>query len=111
MRAVGEVYDLREFLRCMTDEGSPCPSPDLAAKLEALLYAKAEGEGTLICPQMQPNDPLPAFYRIPDLPNPAHLQSDPSYYRREVVNNGMMRMRAWHKGTDVQSLSPSGWFF
>ena len=50
MRAAGEVYDLHGFLRCMADEGRPCPSPDLAAKLEALLYAKAEGEGTLICP-------------------------------------------------------------
>ncbi|KAI0656271.1 hypothetical protein C8Q70DRAFT_344858 [Cubamyces menziesii] len=67
MRAAGQVCDLRGFIRCMVDEGRPCPSPELVEKLEAVLYAKCgDVEGTLVCPLLRQEDALPAFYRLPD---------------------------------------------
>ncbi|KAH9893909.1 hypothetical protein C8Q73DRAFT_494750 [Cubamyces lactineus] len=54
MRAAGKVYDLRGFLRCMADEGRPYPSHDLVARLEAMLDARDESEGTPICPSYVP---------------------------------------------------------
>ncbi|KAI0350640.1 hypothetical protein OH77DRAFT_1524770 [Trametes cingulata] len=55
---VGEVHDLRGFLRCMVDEGRPLPPVDLVAALERLLDSRDAVTMEKICGVMA-EDRLP----------------------------------------------------
>ena len=64
-RRTGKVYDLEQFLRCMANEGRPAPDPSLVQKVQGILDAKHDPDGTRISPLIDEGDIPEVTTKIP----------------------------------------------